>query len=203
MSTERVVCIKNDGFSDTLVVNSVYDTLPDDAAAKRNLFRVIDESGEDSLYPTDLFRSCALWEREVLETIEDHFCRAQESFDRQDYLQGSKTLADAVRTGLRYVAAGRGWPHDSDDALYRTAAALATGGEFPREDESLYTLLDGASVEGMDLCGALAASLGRPEALRCGLYGECLENVRYDATLFARNAIDLARRLAGEGMVTL
>ena len=203
MSTERVICIKNDGFSDTLVVNSVYDTLPDDAAAKRNLFRVIDESGEDSLYPTDLFRSCAFWEREVQEMIEDHFCRAQESFDRKDYLQGSKTLADAVRTGLRYVAAGRGWPHDSDDALYRTAVALATGGGFPREEESLYTLLDGASVEGMDLCGALAASLGRPEAVRCGLYGECLENVRHDATLFARNAIDLARRLAGEGMVTL
>ena len=130
MSTERVICIKNDGFSDTLVVNSVYDTLPDDAAAKRNLFRVIDESGEDSLYPTDLFRSCAFWEREVQEMIEDHFCRAQESFDRKDYLQRSKTLADAVRTGLRYVAAGRGWPHDSDDALYRTAVALATGGDF-------------------------------------------------------------------------
>ena len=202
MSTERVICIKNDGFSDSLVVNAVYDVLPDDAAAKRHLFRVIDESGEDSLYPADLFRSCAFWDRDVLETIEDHFCRAQESFDRKDHLHGSKTLADAVRAGLRYVAAGRGWPHDSDDDLYRTAAALATGGEFPREEENLYTLLDGASAQGMDLCSALAASLGRPEAVRCGLYGECLENVRHDATQFARNAIDLARRLAGEEVVT-
>ena len=202
MSTERVICIKNGGFSAFLVVNTVYETLPDDSAVKRNMIRVVDESGRACLYPAELFSSYNSWEKAVGETIEEHFRSAQASFDRGDHLGGSETLADAVREGLRYIAAGRNWPHCTDDDLYRTAAALATGSEFPSEEENLYILLDGASVEGMDLCGALAASLGRPDAVRFGLYGDRLENVRDDATSFARSAIDLALRLAWEGAAT-
>ena len=55
MNTERVACIKTEGYSVSLVLNAVYDTLPDDDAAKHKLIRVIDESGEDYLYPASYF----------------------------------------------------------------------------------------------------------------------------------------------------
>ncbi len=196
MNTERVTCVNNEGYPVSLILNSVYEALPDDDAAKRNLIRVIDESGKDYLYPADFFSSCDAGGQAFGERIEAYFRRAQESFDRNDPLEGSETLADAVRVELRCIATERGWPHNSDDDLYRAAAALATGGGIPGETDNLYILLDEASNEGMDLCGALAASLGRPDAVRHGLYGESLENVQDDATLFARKAINLARRLA-------
>ena len=55
MNIERVACIKTDGYAVSLVLNAVYDTLPDDDAAKHALIRVIDESGEDYLYPASYF----------------------------------------------------------------------------------------------------------------------------------------------------
>ncbi len=55
MNTERVACIKTDGYPASLVLNAVYGTLPDDDAAKHGLIRVIDESGEDYLYPAAYF----------------------------------------------------------------------------------------------------------------------------------------------------
>ena len=49
-----MLCINNDG-SDDLEVRKVYEILPDKVAAKDNYVRVIDESGEDYLYPADCF----------------------------------------------------------------------------------------------------------------------------------------------------
>lgn len=49
-----VLCIKNDGCED-LEPRKVYKTLPDEAAAEDGYIRVIDESGEDYLYPQDYF----------------------------------------------------------------------------------------------------------------------------------------------------
>ena len=50
-----VLCIKNRGFRVSLVLRSAYKVLPDAAAEKHGLLRVIDESGEDYLYPQSLF----------------------------------------------------------------------------------------------------------------------------------------------------
>ena len=50
-----VVCIKNRGYRASLVVRRIYPCLPDVEAGKRGLLRVVDESGEDYLYPEDLF----------------------------------------------------------------------------------------------------------------------------------------------------
>lgn len=50
-----VVCIKNKGFPASLVVRRIYECLPEPEAGKRGLLRVIDESGEDYLYPEELF----------------------------------------------------------------------------------------------------------------------------------------------------
>ncbi len=55
MSTERVVCINIEGYPVSLVLNAVYETLQDDDAVKYELIRVIDESGEDYLYPAAYF----------------------------------------------------------------------------------------------------------------------------------------------------
>ena len=49
-----MVCIKNEGCED-LEVRKIYQVLPDEAAAEDDYIRVIDESGEDYLYPSDMF----------------------------------------------------------------------------------------------------------------------------------------------------
>jgi len=54
-----VMCIRNEG-ADDLEVRKVYKVLPDSDAAKHNLLRVIDESGEDYLYPEVLFAAVEL-----------------------------------------------------------------------------------------------------------------------------------------------
>jgi hypothetical protein len=48
------LCLKNKG-SEDLVVRKVYAVLPDDKAEKENHLRIIDESGEDYLYPASYF----------------------------------------------------------------------------------------------------------------------------------------------------
>lgn len=49
------VCINNTGYPDDLNVRTVYQVLPDEAAVRSNHIRVVDETGEDYLYPADLF----------------------------------------------------------------------------------------------------------------------------------------------------
>ena len=49
-----VVCIANEGCED-LEVRKIYQVLPDDTAAEDDYLRVVDESGEDYLYPADYF----------------------------------------------------------------------------------------------------------------------------------------------------
>lgn len=48
------ICLKNKG-SEDLIVRKVYQVLPDDRAQKQGLLRILDESGEDYLYPTSYF----------------------------------------------------------------------------------------------------------------------------------------------------
>ena len=49
-----VICINNKGCED-LDVRKIYEVLPDESAAKDDYIRVIDESGEDYLYPASNF----------------------------------------------------------------------------------------------------------------------------------------------------
>ena len=52
---EFVVCINNEGYPASLELHKIYRVVPDkDAAADEDL-RVIDESGEDYLYPASNF----------------------------------------------------------------------------------------------------------------------------------------------------
>jgi len=50
-----VVCVMNRQYGASLELRKLYQVLPDSAAAKHNQLRVIDESGEDYLYPEDYF----------------------------------------------------------------------------------------------------------------------------------------------------
>ena len=54
-SRDFVICVGNDGFGASLDVRRVYERLDDADAAARGLVRVIDESGEDYLFPAALF----------------------------------------------------------------------------------------------------------------------------------------------------
>jgi len=55
-STGRyVVCVRNGTYRASLEPRKVYRVLEDPAAEKSSLIRVIDESGEDYLFPSDLF----------------------------------------------------------------------------------------------------------------------------------------------------
>ena len=57
MSETFVVCVRNEGFEASLEVRKLYRVLPDSKANAQSLLRVVDESGEDYLYPEDLFAS--------------------------------------------------------------------------------------------------------------------------------------------------
>jgi hypothetical protein len=52
--------LRNDGFIATLEVRKLYPFLNDPEAEAINLIRVVDESGEDYLYPSRLFRKLTL-----------------------------------------------------------------------------------------------------------------------------------------------
>ena len=50
-----VVCLRNRGYEASLERRKIYQVLPDAEAAKHKQIRVIDESGEDYLYPQSFF----------------------------------------------------------------------------------------------------------------------------------------------------
>jgi hypothetical protein len=57
MATEKefAVCLDNSDYPAALEVRKVYQLLPDPAAQSHSYVRVIDESGEDYLYPSRMF----------------------------------------------------------------------------------------------------------------------------------------------------
>ncbi len=52
---QYMVCVKNDGYPVSLVVRRIYVCLPDAEGAEHGMLRIIDESGEDYLYPAKFF----------------------------------------------------------------------------------------------------------------------------------------------------
>ena len=57
---QLVVCIDNEGYPASLGRRKIYVALRDAAADQHGLIRVVDESGEDYLYPKAFFRPFAL-----------------------------------------------------------------------------------------------------------------------------------------------
>ncbi len=57
--TKFVICLRNND-SEDLVLGKVYLVLEDEVAARDNYIRVVDESGEDYLYPASFFAAIEL-----------------------------------------------------------------------------------------------------------------------------------------------
>jgi len=53
--SQFLLCVKNDAYPASLEVRKVYRAISDPEAVARGFVRVIDESGEDYLYPQELF----------------------------------------------------------------------------------------------------------------------------------------------------
>jgi hypothetical protein len=49
------VCVRNRGYRASLELRKLYPVLPDEFADEHQMIRVIDESGEDYLYPAKFF----------------------------------------------------------------------------------------------------------------------------------------------------
>lgn len=54
-SSRFVICIRKEGYPVSLELRKLYEVLPDETAAACGQMRVIDESGEDYLYPAAYF----------------------------------------------------------------------------------------------------------------------------------------------------
>ena len=62
-SSHFAICVHNGEYAGTLELRKVYEVLEDPVAATRSFVRVIDESGEDYLYPESWFVPVAVPER--------------------------------------------------------------------------------------------------------------------------------------------
>jgi len=60
MKQPFVICIRNDDYPASLEKRKLYVRLPDPEAEKNHYVRVIDESGEDYLYPEGYFAAIEL-----------------------------------------------------------------------------------------------------------------------------------------------
>ena len=55
MTKTYVICIENSEYPASLELRKIYEVVPDDEAGSLKQIRIIDESGDDYLYPTGLF----------------------------------------------------------------------------------------------------------------------------------------------------
>ena len=55
MKNKFLLCIENEGYEASLELRKLYERLPDKEAERYKQVRIIDESGEDYLYPADFF----------------------------------------------------------------------------------------------------------------------------------------------------
>ena len=55
LKNKFLVCINNTGYEASLEVRKLYENIPDKEAESHDQVRIIDESGEDYLYPAGYF----------------------------------------------------------------------------------------------------------------------------------------------------
>ena len=54
-TSKLVICIENSDYPASLEKRKIYELLPDAEAEQLGQFRIVDESGEDYLYPSSIF----------------------------------------------------------------------------------------------------------------------------------------------------
>ncbi|HLZ19187.1 MAG TPA: hypothetical protein VKO67_06225 [Smithellaceae bacterium] len=57
MKNKFLFCIDNSGYEVSLEFRKLYEKIPDKEAEELKQVRIIDESGEDYLYPSEFFAS--------------------------------------------------------------------------------------------------------------------------------------------------
>lgn len=65
-----VVCVNNEDYAASLELRKLYEVLPDEDAAIHGQVRIIDESGEDYLYPANYFMPITLTEQIALAILQ-------------------------------------------------------------------------------------------------------------------------------------
>ena len=55
MKQKFMICVSNSGYEASLEIRKLYEMIPDQEAEHHDQVRIIDESGEDYLYPTEFF----------------------------------------------------------------------------------------------------------------------------------------------------
>src|SRR5947209_1083361 len=92
---EFAICVANEGYDD-LEVWKVYQVLPDAKAPGVGCIRVIDESGEDYLYPADRFAAV-----DIPEVVRSRLPRWQPSHGKKALRVAAKSRAAAERLSVR------------------------------------------------------------------------------------------------------
>ena len=78
MTTHRfAICINNSQYPASLELHKIYRVIPDQEAEQDDDLRVIDESGEDYLYPADYFVLLDL-PRDVTAAIDESFASSDQ-----------------------------------------------------------------------------------------------------------------------------
>jgi len=54
-SRQLVICVRNEDYPASLETRKIYESIPDQDAESHKQIRVIDESGDDYLYPEEYF----------------------------------------------------------------------------------------------------------------------------------------------------
>ena len=60
MKEKFMICVDNQGYEASLEIRKLYEMIPDQDAEQHNQVRIIDESGEDYLYPSKFFAPITL-----------------------------------------------------------------------------------------------------------------------------------------------
>ncbi|RPI74100.1 MAG: hypothetical protein EHM45_19680 [Desulfobacteraceae bacterium] len=60
MKNKFLLCIENEGYEASLEIRKLYEQIPDKEAERHLQVRIIDESGEDYLYPMRFFATVKL-----------------------------------------------------------------------------------------------------------------------------------------------
>jgi hypothetical protein len=55
MKNKFLICVNNVGYEASLETRKIYEVISDTEAQKHNQVRIVDESGEDYLYPSSYF----------------------------------------------------------------------------------------------------------------------------------------------------
>ncbi len=72
MKKKFLLCVDNEGYEASLELRKLYENIPDREAERNGQVRILDESGEDYLYPVSYFgpiRSLTETKKKILERI--------------------------------------------------------------------------------------------------------------------------------------